>query len=483
MDRKLCWVCHQKACLQCPQSGCHLFSCSPSHLRLHQSKEACRPLQLRQDSRVGRYLVASRNIKKGELLLVEEPLVVGPSREKKLVCVECLVPMSKPEICPSCPLPLCPSCVGGHWHSIECQIYRGRELFANPERILPHLEILTALRLVLVRRRALSSDDQPPLTLCQAGEDSEGAILEADLVGRVLSFLGREEDEEEVVSAYRQLFLNSKALIEGGQAGSGVFPLFSLINHSCAPNTITMVGSDRKLQLRAVEDIRIGEEVTTRYGGLNIGQPRRSQLLLDHWGFVCTCKRCRDPTEFNTFNSGVVCPSSDCPGFLLPSRALLWSCNVCQNQVPLEFIFKTLRDADIFIKNNIGPGEVEEGLLERAILHLAHSLHPHHFLLSQVNLVLLTKYSLLPSPARPILERITQLGQELVHLTSCLDSPLSPALPRILKVLIPAWSRLTEADSAMGRISVQQVKLRQALCYRYVDQLVASSRLWRQTTK
>ena len=26
------------------------------------------------------------------------------------------------------------------------------------------------------------------------------------------------------------------------------------------------------LQLRAVEDIRIGEEVTTRYGGLNIGQ-------------------------------------------------------------------------------------------------------------------------------------------------------------------------------------------------------------------
>ena len=28
-------------------AGCHLFSCSPSHLRLHQSKEACRPLQLR----------------------------------------------------------------------------------------------------------------------------------------------------------------------------------------------------------------------------------------------------------------------------------------------------------------------------------------------------------------------------------------------------------------------------------------------------
>ena len=31
-----------------------------------------------------------------------------------------------------------------------------------------------------------------------------------------------------------------------------------------------------------------------------------------------------------------------------------------------------------------GMFQVEEGLLERAILHLADSLHPHHFLLSQV---------------------------------------------------------------------------------------------------
>ena len=34
----------------------------------------------------------------------------------------------------------------------------------------------------------------------------------------------------------------------------------------------------------------------------------------------------------------------------------------------------------------IGMFQVEEGLLERAILHLADSLHPHHFLLSQVKL-------------------------------------------------------------------------------------------------
>ena len=135
----------------------------------------------------------------------------------------------------------------------------------------------------------------------------------------------------QVLSAYRQLFLNSRALTEGGQvlspsspstpspspspsplplssssisyllsligyhqAGSAVFPLFSLINHSCAPNTITMVGLDRKLQVmmmvvifqvRAQEDIAIGNEVTTRYGGLNIGQ-------VNHHGdgdhFACT---------------------------------------------------------------------------------------------------------------------------------------------------------------------------------------------------
>ena len=36
--------------------------------------------------------------------------------------------------------------------------------------------------------------------------------------------------------------------------------------------------------------------------------------------------------------SGVVCPSTGCPGFLLPSRALLWSCYTCQNQVWSSFL-------------------------------------------------------------------------------------------------------------------------------------------------
>ena len=35
MDRKLCWVCHQTACLQCPQSGGNskqsTSQCAPQH--------------------------------------------------------------------------------------------------------------------------------------------------------------------------------------------------------------------------------------------------------------------------------------------------------------------------------------------------------------------------------------------------------------------------------------------------------------------
>ena len=33
--------------------------------------------------------------------------------------------------------------------------------------------------------------------------------------------------------------------------------------------------------------------------------------------------------------SGVVCQLHGCSGFLLPSRALLWSCNKCQSQVKM----------------------------------------------------------------------------------------------------------------------------------------------------
>lgn len=42
-----------------------------------------------QNPKLGRYLVAKKNIKQGELILTEKPLFISPNRESKLLCLNC----------------------------------------------------------------------------------------------------------------------------------------------------------------------------------------------------------------------------------------------------------------------------------------------------------------------------------------------------------------------------------------------------------
>jgi len=74
----------------------------------------------------------------------------------------------------------------------------------------------------------------------------------------------------------------------------GVWPEFSLLNHSCIPNTQPVLIGDRLL-LRAASNIPEGGELTTSYLGLAGGYPvaeRRKQLSTTY-GFTCNCARCK----------------------------------------------------------------------------------------------------------------------------------------------------------------------------------------------
>lgn len=144
--------------------------------------------------------------------------------------------------------------------------------------------------------------------------------VDEEVTGVWRTVMGDGWDEEEFRLCYQQLFINGKSLADiPGVRGTGLYLLFSVLNHSCLANTVTWVcGDTGKIQVRAGRRILAGEEITARYGGLNLGQPRRQQLLFDHWRFSCTCARCSDPTELGTFNSGLVCGA--CPGYLVPHR-------------------------------------------------------------------------------------------------------------------------------------------------------------------
>ena len=73
--------------------------------------------------------------------------------------------------------------------------------------------------------------------------------------------------------------------------GVGLYPLYAMGNHSCLPNTRTVVRPDRVLELVALTTVRAGEEVTSGYITAQAGTVERRKTLWENWFFHCSCSR------------------------------------------------------------------------------------------------------------------------------------------------------------------------------------------------
>ena len=70
-----------------------------------------------------------------------------------------------------------------------------------------------------------------------------------------------------------------------------------MLNHSCDPNTIPQ-NDNRILKVRAIKEIKVGEEVTTSYINCDVailGERKEKKQILGNWGFQCKCHSCLQP--------------------------------------------------------------------------------------------------------------------------------------------------------------------------------------------
>lgn len=86
---------------------------------------------------------------------------------------------------------------------------------------------------------------------------------------------------------------------DAGQAiGHGIFPILSRSNHSCVPSADLVPGDASKKQARlvAIKDIRAGEPVTWDYSDsaefAEADYETRNFSLMNYMRFVCHCPRC-----------------------------------------------------------------------------------------------------------------------------------------------------------------------------------------------
>ena len=78
-----------------------------------------------------------------------------------------------------------------------------------------------------------------------------------------------------------------------GFRGRGLFPTFSLINHSCVRNARHLITSDeRVMEVVAQTEIRAGEEINVRYtAGVLEPFTARQENIASQWHFTCSCTR------------------------------------------------------------------------------------------------------------------------------------------------------------------------------------------------
>ncbi|XP_021782942.1 N-lysine methyltransferase SMYD2 isoform X3 [Papio anubis] len=100
-------------------------------------------------------------------------------------------------------------------------------------------------------------------------------------------------DNDSLVVLFAQVNCNGFTIEdeELSHLGSAIFPDVALMNHSCCPNVIvTYKGT--LAEVRAVQEIKPGEEVFTSYIDLLYPTEDRNDRLRDSYFFTCECQEC-----------------------------------------------------------------------------------------------------------------------------------------------------------------------------------------------
>ena len=166
-------------------------------------------------------------------MLRDEALVVGPSRQQQIVCVECLRPCDGSVTCQECKLPLCGQThPDSQWHrSIECPFLKEQgfkaasvgqkngEAATDLPTLLVQLACVTPLRLLLRGLRGDKSyqdlNDNLYDFYSTAAVTSKTQALEEDMVATMWNKFGLKyylASEDIVHCAIGQLFNNAKVI-------------------------------------------------------------------------------------------------------------------------------------------------------------------------------------------------------------------------------------------------------------------------------
>ncbi len=275
-----------------------------------------------------------RNIRlqAGERILSESSATFGP-RKNSLVCTKCLGKKQdhsnlELSLC-CCGLPICDVCLFEEHDEDECNFVKGLDLEADQKTSL-----LSVIRLCFAQHADRDLASRLDL-LMDHNEESNTPKEDLATASKLASENGGQFVFAEVMRSIGLLNTNAIELKDSG--GHALFPTFSFISHSCCNNARPVTSYDStsnafRIDLFSLVDIEADEEVTITYTNLLRPTLERRQRLEYIWHFRCTCRRCQDPTDFQTFIGGVKCPT--CKTMMeINVDEEIYSCSTCHSKI------------------------------------------------------------------------------------------------------------------------------------------------------
>ncbi|XP_018019146.1 SET domain-containing protein SmydA-8 [Hyalella azteca] len=395
-----CAGCQQEAsqrCANCRQVYYCRRECQRGHWKDH--KNDCKPFKVEKNSTLGRYLVATRDFKAGDVIMKEEPIVVGPKQLTEPVCLGCYKRVDGSYRCRHCTWPMCgPACEEAPAHKPECTVGKvmGSPIEIQDFNEVNHFyEVVTPLRCLLLKKKSPKKYEEL-MALESHFNDRKGTHIYTENQKRVVNMLRNYfmlvDFPPEDLDASEASIHNMTGIIDTNAVDIplpeseivGIYPTYSMLEHSCTPNTKYRVSSTYQLTLKAAVDIKEGEHLSTIYTHILWGTAARRDLLKSTRFFMCTCRRCADPTELGTNFSALRC--NKCPlGFLMSAAPLDpladWICTSCNATMTADEANDITLQLGEEVEQTLEKGNAKdiENLIEKSSSTVVHPNHFHLF--------------------------------------------------------------------------------------------------------
>ncbi|KAF3970156.1 hypothetical protein CMV_006123 [Castanea mollissima] len=285
----------------------------------------------------GRCLLTTRDFHPGEVIISQQPYVCVPNKSPvESRCDGCFT-TSNLKKCSGCHVVwYCGStCQKLDWklHRLECEALSRLDKDRR-KCVTPSIRLMGKLYL----RRKLQSEKVIPTTATDSYNlvealvshmpdiDEKQLVLYAQMANLV-NFILQQPDIniKEIAENFSKFACNAHTICDSEliPLGTGLYPVISIINHSCLPNSV-LVFEGRLAVIRAVQHIPQGAEVLISYIDTTGSTMTRQKALKEQYLFTCTCPRCiklgqSDDIQESAVLEGYRCKDEGCNGFLLRS--------------------------------------------------------------------------------------------------------------------------------------------------------------------